>query len=961
MAPAPRGSASGQKFPCSECEKTFSRKEYMARHYRSKHSKEKPFSCEYCAHGFSRSDLLRRHYKTCSKAKELGVSGPPPGSERAQTSSSGTRTTKRTRTRSASATSPEGPSTAGSPAVKGLDDDDDLLMLPTPPVASTSQSTSPATNPTPLNDLQQSQNTDHLAAQDQHHQRPNELSGMGYNSYYSAPPPHPYSSTPQQQTYPHYNIPSYSNPYSHAQYYHAYSHPQQGYPVPGPSRSTPSPNLYHPNSTSSAPTETITVPSTSDSIAAESLTHYLRQHHESLHQNRNSVQSNPLPPQSTQPAQQTSTLTDTSPSSASVFRPGTATTDTLAPGLSGTGSFSADEVLASEVLRDLMKSPMSVVRPGMSRGDSGDSANGGGGGGGGESQRVASVRNNEIENVGRDERNRGKRKEVSSSSSNAILAGNHQNDWSLMGGLDGFGSSKVNTPIEESPAAIALSSYFNAGGVRGISALDLGFPTEPQLFPDWIIDPGTTPFQDESDRRFEFPEQMFNVAYLYPWHVPPLKTLSQYAKKATETLLPSIPVFHAPSVEINKMALHNAFALTIVGGAYEPEGQSFSNEMLVEKRVFLIRGFLDPSKNWDDRFASLQSLLLYQLLGFFHRDEQQRLLAQQFHTSLIYMFKQQDVPKMVREANVTFPPDDAPTEVVEQAWKDWVKVETWKRVTFIVFLLDLEHSIATGAPQFVQLSDMDLALPCSEFAWSAETSKEWQARSHLCTSHPAMSFLSAVRALLAQSPAPFSEHSIVLAELSRLSSFPLLILARMLSYMEKKCEEALQQVDPFKPLLGGLGMTPSREQENRTMLARIRNGREILRSLPGGMARGGGERWFKDTMPTAFGGAPRRESSTSSTTGSSSSSKSTKTSSPSSADSLNTPPQPDHDTYQTFLTEIELEESYGRNPGLYTPYHSEGGAWPGESYEDAQERLRKLREAKMEVVNGLIPQLPVPY
>jgi len=33
-----------------------------------------------------------------------------------------------------------------------------------------------------------------------------------------------------------------------------------------------------------------------------------------------------------------------------------------------------------------------------------------------------------------------------------------------------------------------------------------------------------------------------------------------------------------------------AFALTVAGGAYEPEGQSFSNEMLVEKRVFLVRG-----------------------------------------------------------------------------------------------------------------------------------------------------------------------------------------------------------------------------------------------------------------------------------------------------------------------------------------------------------------------------------
>jgi hypothetical protein len=41
-------------------------------------------------------------------------------------------------------------------------------------------------------------------------------------------------------------------------------------------------------------------------------------------------------------------------------------------------------------------------------------------------------------------------------------------------------------------------------------------------------------------------------------------------------------------------------------------------------------------------------------------------------------------------------------------------------------------------------------------------------------------------------------------------------------------------------------MAATREQENRTMLARIRNGRDILRSLPGGIARGGGERWFQD-------------------------------------------------------------------------------------------------------------------
>lgn len=121
-------------------------------------------------------------------------------------------------------------------------------------------------------------------------------------------------------------------------------------------------------------------------------------------------------------------------------------------------------------------------------------------------------------------------------------------------------------------------------------------------------------------------------------------------------------------------------------------------------------------------------------------------------------------------------------------------------VAFIVFLTDLEYSVATGSAQFVMLSDMDLDLPASEFVWSAENAFEWHTRSLSCSNHPPLSFLAAVRALMAPNPEPFSEHSIILAELCLLSSFSLLILSRMLSYTEKKCEEALQQTDPFKHL-----------------------------------------------------------------------------------------------------------------------------------------------------------------
>lgn len=59
----------------------------------------------------------------------------------------------------------------------------------------------------------------------------------------------------------------------------------------------------------------------------------------------------------------------------------------------------------------------------------------------------------------------------------------------------------------------------------------------------------------------------------------------------------------------------------------------------------------------------------------------------------------------------------------------------------------------------------------------------------------------------------------------------------------------MKEVDPFRALLGGLGMFEDREQENRAALANIKQGREFLRKLPGGVKRGGGESWFENVSP----------------------------------------------------------------------------------------------------------------
>ncbi|KAL1305022.1 hypothetical protein AAFC00_003922 [Neodothiora populina] len=52
--------ATDRLFQCSECGKSYSRVDHLARHVRL-HTKEKPYSCETCGKGFARADLLKRH------------------------------------------------------------------------------------------------------------------------------------------------------------------------------------------------------------------------------------------------------------------------------------------------------------------------------------------------------------------------------------------------------------------------------------------------------------------------------------------------------------------------------------------------------------------------------------------------------------------------------------------------------------------------------------------------------------------------------------------------------------------------------------------------------------------------------------------------------------------------------------------------------------------------------------
>jgi hypothetical protein len=239
-------------------------------------------------------------------------------------------------------------------------------------------------------------------------------------------------------------------------------------------------------------------------------------------------------------------------------------------------------------------------------------------------------------------------------------------------------------------------------------------------------------------------------------------------------------------------------------------------------------------------------MLLYQLLGMFHRDPQQRALAHTFHAALILMMDKLDLPTKVSQSSLIQPYVGMDSVALEAAWIEWVKVETWRRVAFIVFLADLEIALALSVSPLLESSSMTFDLPSPDHLWSAPSSTAWLKLMTTSRPKPPIPFLSAVHALISSTCEPFSQGATMLTDIAGLTSFPLLILTRTLSFLQVKTEEVLASMDPFKNLLGGFGIADNREQKDRELLARIERGREVLKGLPGGERRGGGEGWFED-------------------------------------------------------------------------------------------------------------------
>lgn len=173
-------------------------------------------------------------------------------------------------------------------------------------------------------------------------------------------------------------------------------------------------------------------------------------------------------------------------------------------------------------------------------------------------------------------------------------------------------------------------------------------------------------------------------------------------------------------------------------------------------------------------------------------------------------------------------------------------------MVFTVLLCDIEMALQFQATPLFPFSTLSIDLPASDLLWNAESASAWLTLFLSSSTSRPLPFLDALRVLVLPTPPhPYSNDGIVLSEIERLSTFPLLVLSRTLSYLEKKTEEDGKERDPVRDLLmrGGAGeleLSGVRERETREYLHRIRLGRDRLVRAPGGVKRGGGEKWLEN-------------------------------------------------------------------------------------------------------------------
>ncbi|KAL4791310.1 major facilitator superfamily domain-containing protein [Aspergillus venezuelensis] len=145
----------------------------------------------------------------------------------------------------------------------------------------------------------------------------------------------------------------------------------------------------------------------------------------------------------------------------------------------------------------------------------------------------------------------------------------------------------------------------------------------------------------------------------------------------------------------------------------------------------------------------LQAMLLIDCFGKMRAGPKQRERAQLFHCVLIKLIRRSTCCT-IRSPSV--PSVEASTEIErDTAWKNAMDAEQRKRLAYLCFSWDTEHSVLFSQSLCMSAFEIRSSLPCSSAAWEAHTAEEWSRHASRDTEH---SFLHVLKGYITPGAVP---------------------------------------------------------------------------------------------------------------------------------------------------------------------------------------------------------------
>ncbi|KAL1850547.1 hypothetical protein Plec18170_006832 [Paecilomyces lecythidis] len=182
---------------------------------------------------------------------------------------------------------------------------------------------------------------------------------------------------------------------------------------------------------------------------------------------------------------------------------------------------------------------------------------------------------------------------------------------------------------------------------------------------------------------------------------------------------------HVPTFEPNGQCSELLAAVAAAGAVNSPIPpiRKLGYALLEIVRLQLpVRFEDDNTRTRDLRLLQTNALILD--IGLWSGNPRKTEIAEAFGKPAITMLRR--TPKFKRTLYTPITLKDEQGEALEKKWRDWVEMESFKRLVYHLFLHDAQASLALNINPVISYSELELPFPAIRQLWEARTATEWR-------------------------------------------------------------------------------------------------------------------------------------------------------------------------------------------------------------------------------------------